>query len=238
MHSLIKNVYVLIMLFFLVACGQREGLAPVVELNWREANHKQLNHVVVRGETLYAIAFRYDQDYRQLAKINHLSNPYTLHVGQVIHLQQRVIIRKQKREFSTSPFRPSPRPIKYNEGIQTWVWPVRGRIVASFIPNQGKKGIDIAGKKGDKIRAASSGVVAYAGSGLQGYGNLIIIKHNNQYLTAYGHNLRNLVHEGQMIKVGQNIAEIGVVGRRFWGVHFEIRKSGQPVNPLNYLEKY
>ena len=85
--------------------------------------------------------------------------------------------------------------------------------------------------------AASSGVVAYAGSGQAGYGNLIIIKHDNQYLTAYGNNLRNLVREGQHIQTGQAIAEIGVVDRRYWGVHFEIRQAGKPVNPLNYLQK-
>ena len=110
-------------------------------------------------------------------------------------------------------------------------------MVATFVPQQGKKGIDIAGSKGQKIQAAAGGVVAYAGSGLSGYGNLIIIKHNNQYLTAYGNKLRNLVKEGQHIRAGQTIAEMGVVDRRYWGVHFEIRKAGIPVNPLSYLKK-
>ena len=114
---------------------------------------------------------------------------------------------------------------------------MRGRVVATYVPQQGKKGIDIAGKKGDKIHAAAGGTVAYAGNGLSGYGNLIIIKHDNQYLTAYGDNLHNLVKEGQRIRRGQIIAEMGVVDRRFWGVHFEIRKAGKPVNPLNYLQK-
>lgn len=112
---------------------------------------------------------------------------------------------------------------------------MNGRVATRFIPQQGKKGIDIAGRKGEKIRAASSGVVAYAGNGLSGYGNLIIVKHNNQFLTAYGNNLRNLVKEGQKVKAGQIIAEMGVIDRRFWGVHFEIRRAGRPVNPLNYL---
>ena len=125
------------------------------------------------------------------------------------------------------------RPGRY----QSWLWPVNGRVATQFIPQQGKKGIDIAGMKGEKIRASSGGVVAYAGSGLSGYGNLIIIKHNNQFLTAYGNNLRNMVHEGQQVKAGQVIAEMGVVDRRFWGVHFEIRRAGKPVNPLNYLQK-
>ena len=110
-------------------------------------------------------------------------------------------------------------------------------MVTGFIPAQGKKGINIACRKEDKVRAASSGVVAYAGSGLAGYGNLIIIKHNNEYLTAYGNNARNLVSEGQRVNSGQIIAVAGMVDHKYWGVHFEIRKAGKPVNPLIYLQK-
>lgn len=85
--------------------------------------------------------------------------------------------------------------------------------------------------------AAADGVVAYSGNGLSGYGNLIIIKHNGQFLTAYANNLKNKVEEGQKVKAGQIIAEMGIIDRQFWGVHFEIRKSGQPVNPMLYLQK-
>lgn len=118
-----------------------------------------------------------------------------------------------------------------------WLWPVSGRVVTSFVPEQGKKGINIASRKGEKVIAAAAGVVAYAGSGLAGYGNLIIIKHNYGYLTAYGNNSKIMVSEGQHVKAGQIIAEVGVVDRKYTGVHFEIRKSGIPVNPLNYLQK-
>ena len=118
-----------------------------------------------------------------------------------------------------------------------WSWPVNGHVVTTFIPDQGKKGINIACKKGEKIHAAAGGVVAYAGSGLAGYGNLIIIKHNNEYLTAYGNSARNLVSEGQKVRPGQVIAEVGVVEHKYLGVHFEIRKAGKPVNPLIYLQK-
>jgi lipoprotein NlpD len=85
------------------------------------------------------------------------------------------------------------------------------------------------------ILAAASGVVAYAGHGLAGYGNLIIIKHDAQRLTAYGYNLRNVVHEGQHVLAGQKIAEMGAVDRRFWRLHFEVREAGRPVNPLRYV---
>lgn len=244
----------LILSLFLSACGEREGLAPVVELNWHAAKSmRALSHVVVRGETLYAIAFHYDLDYRQLAVINHLSSPYTLRVGQVLRIKGQSAVLTQPGHRATQSPRvsnqrtspvyhyqpPAPPPVRQTANPKNgrWLWPVYGRIVSSFMPQLGKKGIDIAGKKGDMIHAASGGVVAYAGSGISGYGNLIIIKHNNQYLTAYGNNLRNLVKEGQRIKAGQTIAEMGVVDRRFWGVHFEIRNAGVPVNPLNYLQK-
>lgn len=117
----------------------------------------------------------------------------------------------------------------------TWRTPAQGTIVRSFLPLQGKKGIDIAGQKGEPIHAAKAGTVAYAGNGIAGYGNLIIIKHEGQFLTAYGNNLKNYVHEGQKVKVGQIIAEMGRLDGKYWGVHFEIRKAGQPVNPIRYL---
>lgn len=245
---------VLILSVLLVACNSRTTLAPVVELKWQPHNSHQNTHIVKRGETLYAIAFRYDQDYRQLAAINHLRNPYSLAVGQVIRIRETSGFTSPGRSHFTEP-KPRARPssIRQRPTVQpyvrqqpswptvargqNWMWPVNGRIASNFIPQQGKKGIDIAGKKGEKIHAASSGVVAYAGSGLSGYGNLIIIKHDGQYLTAYGNNARNMVREGQKVKVGQVIAEMGVIDRRFWGVHFEIRKAGKPVNPLNYLKR-
>ncbi|RUQ96328.1 MULTISPECIES: peptidoglycan DD-metalloendopeptidase family protein [Legionella] len=268
-----KGIIFLFLPLFLSACEQRVGLAPVVELNWETARNRNsshpLRHVVVRGETLYAIAFRYDQDYRQLAAINNLSSPYTLRVGQVLRVQpsinQPIRPLQETQRFIPAPppvarrplparsapikYLPMPQPkavIKKQEPAAThqnvasnsqWQWPVYGKIMTGFVPQQGKKGIDIAGKKGEKIHAAASGVVAYAGSGLAGYGNLIIIKHNNQFLTAYGNNWRNLVREGQQVKAGQVIAEMGLIDNRFWGLHFEIRKAGQPVNPLQYLKK-
>ncbi|MBA2653260.1 MAG: peptidoglycan DD-metalloendopeptidase family protein [Tatlockia sp.] len=242
---------VLIVIFLLAGCETRTSLAPVVELPWQSHNSRQITHLVRRGETLYAIAFRYDLDYRQLAALNHLQSPFSLHVGQKLRVKPgananhpRRFDYKSKTVHKYTPQRPRPKtyltqknsqPVQI--GSKQWLWPLNGRVTTGFIPQQGKKGIDIAGKKGEMVHATSSGVVAYAGSGLAGYGNLIIIKHNDGLLTAYGNNSRNIVKEGQKVKAGQNIAEIGVMDRRYWGVHFEIRKNGKPVNPLDYLRK-
>ncbi|WP_408606890.1 peptidoglycan DD-metalloendopeptidase family protein [Legionella clemsonensis] len=243
---------VLLLFLLLGGCESRTTLAPVEELKWHPYGKQSSVYTVRRGDTLYSIAFRYDTDFRALAAFNHLRSPYTVRVGQVLrigsapvphktvfHRQQTArkplyLTKRTTIKKGTSKIIPKDRwtPSAAN---QHWIWPVNGRVATRFAPQQGKKGIDIAGKKGEKIRAASSGIVAYSGNGLSGYGNLIIIKHNNQFLTAYGNNLHNLVREGQKVKAGQIIAEMGVIDRRFWGVHFEIRRAGKPVNPLNYL---
>ena len=113
-------------------------------------------------------------------------------------------------------------------------WPVRGNLIAGFDEAK-NKGLDIAGKAGDPVLAAADGKVVYAGSGLRGYGNLIIIKHNNTYLTAYAHNQTLLVKEEQAIKRGQKIAEMGNSDADQVKLHFEIRRQGKPVDPAKYL---
>lgn len=238
--SFFKRFLCLFFSLILVGCGK--NWAPVSELRW----HSQKIYVVKRGDTLYSIAFRYDTDYKSLARLNHINPPYSLRVGQVINLRGVPSRRRQgSRNLATyKPYYAPPRPVvihspanRYARSASGWLWPVSGRVVTTFIPEQGKKGINIACKKGERVIASASGVVAYAGSGLAGYGNLIIIKHNYGYLTAYGHNSRLMVSEGQHVKAGQVIAEAGVIDHKYIGVHFEIRKSGVPVNPLNYLQK-
>lgn len=242
-----KRAVYFILISMLTGCEMGNHYAPVTEVKWQSFSQNQTRHIVRSGETLYAIAFRYDTDFRQLASINGLRPPYSLRVGQTINLKG---IRRPRvvpiKPTSKPVFRPKSPPKqqrviytpRYTQRSSTgWLWPVSGRVVTTFIPAQGKKGINIACNKGEKIRASSGGVVAYAGSGLSGYGNLIIIKHNNEYLTAYGNNARLLVKEGQRVSAGQVIAEAGLVDRKYWGVHFEIRRAGVPVNPLNYLQK-
>jgi lipoprotein NlpD len=233
-------------MLILAGCGSSDVLAPVTELKWQPDFKNQKKHIVQRGETLFAIAFRYDTDYRNLARINRLRSPYALRVGQVLSLQgirHKTVVNGSANTLQYSAQAPRPTtqrvisPPVNNIHSSGWLWPVNGHVTTSFMPAQGKKGINIACKKGDKVRVSAGGVVAYAGNGLAGYGNLIIIKHNNEYLTAYGNNARNLVSEGQRVTAGQVIAEAGVIDRKYWGVHFEIRKAGTPINPLDYLQK-
>ena len=125
-----------------------------------------------------------------------------------------------------------------NRDLVQWQWPVKGKIISTFSGQQhGNKGIDIAGKEGDRVVAAASGQVVYAGNALRGYGNLIIIKHNDDYLSAYAHNRKLLVKEKQMVTAGQLIAELGSSDATDARLHFEIRFRGSSVNPLKYLPK-
>ncbi len=123
-------------------------------------------------------------------------------------------------------------------GAPQWQWPAQGPIIARFQGATGlNKGVDIAGDLGQPVLAAASGQVVYAGTGLRGYGKLLIIKHNDTFLSAYAHNDRLLVGEGDQVKAGQRIADMGSSGTSRVKLHFEIRREGTPVDPLNYLPK-
>jgi len=130
-----------------------------------------------------------------------------------------------------------PKPVSTGDRPD-WVWPSEGKLIAKFSSKTPiNKGIDIAGRLGESVHAAAAGSVVYAGSGLLGYGNLVIVKHNDEFLSAYAHNKRLLVKENQQVKAGQVIAEIGSSGTDKVKLHFEIRRQGKPVDPLRYLPK-
>ncbi len=136
----------------------------------------------------------------------------------------------KKKTSNTS----SRKSADFNKSL-SWSWPVKGKLLQSFAPAKGKKGIDIVAREGTPIKAAESGKVVYSGQGLRGYGLLLIIKHNETFLSAYAHNQSLLINEGQIVKKGQTIARLGNTGTDRNKLHFEIRKNGQPVNPLSYL---
>ncbi|MBS0486525.1 MAG: peptidoglycan DD-metalloendopeptidase family protein [Proteobacteria bacterium] len=280
---------------------------------------------VVRGDTLYSIAFKHGLDYRDLATWNGIASPYRILVGQELRLSappapvvaaaspatpepqpgQAVTTGIGESTATTAPLSsasaaaqkpsafepiaaqaatapapvpaapasaapataaaekppvatPAPKPIEQappitkpvaplptkpaestaelNAGGVTWRWPADGKVVGTFVAgDQTKQGLDIAGSAGDPVRAAADGEVVYSGNGLIGYGELVIVKHNANFLSAYGHNRKRLVKEGDRVKAGQQIAEMGATSASRDELHFEIRKNGKPVNPLDYL---
>ncbi len=200
-------------------------------------------HQVKPGESLYEIAWRYNRDFTDLAKINGINKPYKINAGDYLRLSKHdkaPHTAKPKQEVA-SVKKPTPAPKAPPEPVLpkdfAWVWPTSGTIIHYFSNEKGQKGIDIAGKTGQPVLAAAPGVVVYSGSGLRGYGQLIILKHNDEFLSAYAHNRQLLVKEGDSVKVLQKIAEMGQTDTESVRLHFEIRRKGEPVNPLQYLPK-
>jgi lipoprotein NlpD len=223
-------------------------------------------YVVRRGDTLFSIAFRYGWDYKALAARNQIPEPYTIRPGQTIRFDGRSnstssgVVAVPGRATSTTSTQTSAsgsvkttvisKPVATVPSVSAppagpagpapkgWTWPSNGVLIGKFSSNGSlNKGIDIAGDLGQPVLAASDGSVVYAGSGLRGYGELVIIKHSDTYVSAYGHNRRLLVREGQQVKAGQTIAEMGSTGTDRVKLHFEIRRQGKPVDPLQFLPR-
>ena len=196
-------------------------------------------HRVESGDTLYQIAWRYGLDFRDLARWNDIAPPYVIYPGQILVLNgssqpARVAGAERAAPSAEAPAgTPKAAPAA---GPLAWRWPVEGRVVRQYDAGAiGKRGIGIAAEPGSDVAAAAPGQVVYSGDGLRGYGNLIIIKHNERFLTAYGYNRELLVGEGEQVSGGQAIARVGGSANRNGELHFEIRQQGDPVNPLNYL---
>jgi lipoprotein NlpD len=310
----------------LAACASNPS-APVVDLSGNADSTASATAVpavrpapasgtyrVVRGDTLYAIAFRRGLDYRDVAAWNRIPPPYRIYAGQDLRLDGApsnahpapaatstvaaattstaaaaatgtatpkpapdrpgmfedvppapnpapavaaqlstdTVTAKPPPVPSSKPVVPEPaaKPpmaeappplhvaddsVASSNGV-AWRWPGRGSLVGTFVGgDQTRQGIDIAGKAGDPVLAAADGEVVYSGNGLLGYGELIIVKHNANFLSAYGHNRKRLVQEGDKVKGGQQIAEMGSSASARDELHFEIRKNGKPVNPIDYL---
>ena len=217
------------------------------------------------GDTLYRIAIEHGQSARDVQAWNGLANPNMIEVGQVLRVAPPqginssgsvapaaataaavvppgVVARPLNAPAVAQPGAvaapvpaPAADPVKAGNAVDL-VWPARGSVIAQF-DDVKNKGISIAGRVGDPVLAAADGRVVYAGAGLRGYGNLIIIKHNDTFLTAYAHNQSLLVREDQAVKQGQKIAEMGSSDADRVKLHFEVRRDGKPVDPLQYLPK-
>ena len=221
--------------------GTRSAVRPAPQSIPRDGYH-----VVQAGETLYGISFRYGLRYQDVAAWNQLDDASVIEVGQRLRLRPPSVVTASPIPRapvpSTAPVSPPvvatpPRPTApAAAGAPAWRWPTSGQIIGRFVagdPTQ--QGIDIAGNAGQAVIAAADGVVVYSGAGLVGYGELIIIKHNDQWLSAYAHNRKRLVAEGARIKAGDVVAEMGRSGAIRDMLHFEIRLNGKPVDPLQYL---
>ncbi|HHA2488349.1 TPA: peptidoglycan DD-metalloendopeptidase family protein [Stenotrophomonas maltophilia] len=204
--------------------------------------------VVRKGDTIYALARIHDITPADLIAWNSLDNPSTIHPGQVIRLYPAGASGGRAPATVVTPPRsggssggsttsaPAPAPVGPVKSNIAWRWPADGAIVGRYVAGDAtKQGVDIAGTSGQPVKATANGVVVYSGAGLVGYGELIIIKHSDQWLSAYGHNRKRLVNEGQSVKAGEQIAEMGRTGANRDMVHFEIRYNGKPVDPQQYL---
>ncbi|MGC6481123.1 MAG: peptidoglycan DD-metalloendopeptidase family protein [Porticoccaceae bacterium] len=239
-----KMLVFLIVLFSALIQGCTPYNAPIIDL---EQPPSQLikTHLVEEGETLYSIAWRYDFNVRELARINRLSEPYRVRKGQVISLDKNIksasmpVIEKVKKAVSkvTDKSRSTAKTTinqsltKLGQNKLRWQRPITGKIIEAYNPRDLRKGVEIQAVSGASVKSAARGVVVYAGDGLRDYGKLVIIKHTDYLLSAYGHNQKLLVKEGQVVDGSKIISKLGSSGR----LYFEIRKDGKPINPMTYI---
>ena len=210
------------------------------------------------GDTLIRIGLESGQNFRDIVRWNNLENPNIIEVGQVLRVVPpvsdiavvtRPVVAGAVVASASSPRPPAsaassavvapavvvaPAASAGSDEDVGWIWPAQGVLLAGFDEAK-NKGLDIGGKAGDAVVASADGRVVYAGAGLRGYGNLIILKHNNTFLTAYAHNQTLLVKEDQTVKKGQKIAEMGNSDADRVKLHFEVRRQGKPVDPARYL---
>ncbi|WP_439102177.1 peptidoglycan DD-metalloendopeptidase family protein [Congregibacter sp.] len=263
----------------LVSCADKP-LAPIEDRSRGGTARVEQRYTVLRGDTLFSIAFRYGLDFRRLAAANAIAAPFTIYPGQTLQLVEtdppraaaKVAPAKEPGQSSEpgarAPAAATPRTTTASVAVSSstpaakrtaataapttktaqpratvagtnikvgnWRWPVRGRVVRRFEKNL-HKGLDISGNRGDPVQATAGGQVVYAGSGIAGYGLMLIVRHNDEYLSAYGHNDALLVGEGDVVRAGQKIAERGSSGTDSVKLHFEIRRQGRPVDPLKLL---
>jgi len=213
---------------------------------------------VRKGDTLIGIALNTGGDYRDIAAMNQLADINKIQLDRTLCVRRSTQKAKKPAADSTQTAKPE-QPIKESskavaakpvedmpstaaatnaamaDGVK-FAWPAKGKVIAGFNESS-NKGINIAGKMGEPVDAAAEGKVVYAGSGLRGYGNLVIIKHDGNYLTAYAHNSKILVKEGETVKRGQRIADMGDSDADTAMLHFEVRRQGKPVDPMKFLNQ-
>ena len=243
-RHLLRWLTVVLVTFSLSACIQYKSIDS--------PNSPQvLQYTVKLTDTLYSIAWRYGLDYRELAQWNRIEINSVIVPGQTLYLSKPADTPNVPTEIANQSVPQTPAPtiktapeskndtkIVNNLPKGRWLWPTKGGLLSTFSASQlSRKGIDIAGKKGQPVRAVASGKVVYSGNGLAGYGNLIIVKHSDTYLSAYAYCHNRLVKEGDYINAGTTIAQMGQDKNGKAKLHFQVRKNGKPVDPLGFLAK-
>ena len=215
-------------------------------------------YTVQPGDTLFSIAAAFGRDVKDIARWNSIDDPSRIRVGQTLRVvppsgetaavlpvtPTAPAVTKPLEGPTATPAEPAAAPGPVASIPETkpaapapaadWIWPVNGKVIDRFDERR-NKGIGIAAKEGDPVVASADGQVVYRGSGLRGYGNLVILKHNDDFISAYAHNRQILVEQGQMVKKGQRIAEVGKTDATQPKLHFEIRRQGKPVDPARLL---
>jgi lipoprotein NlpD len=251
-----------VLTIYMTACSAMP-LTPVSEKSvgarYPESGYRE----VLPGDTLYSIAWESGRDYREVANWNDISPPYLIKPGQKLRLFPPRQIRGDRRteqisqsqispQSNNMPSRESGKDAYTVERLEpptkpqlrsgsaaklSWSWPTEGKLLETFALNGPNKGIDISGMRGQPILAANVGKVVYQGGGLRGYGQLIIMQHDADFLSAYAHCDKIYVKEGDVIQKGQKIADMGSSGADKIMLHFEIRYRGTPVDPQDYLPR-
>lgn len=198
-------------------------------------------YTVKRGDTLYRISRITGTSVKDLASMNNISAPYTIEVGQKLKINGKSSSAKKSTSSKgkTAKVTPSyavPQSSWPPVGQRCWLWPASGKVVMPYSTSEGgNKGIDIAAARGTPVYASGAGKVVYVGNQLRGYGNLIMLKHGEDYITAYAHNDTMLVNNGQNVKAGQKIATMGSTGTDSVKLHFQIRYKATAIDPQRYL---
>lgn len=256
-----KLIVVLALSVFAYGCASSG--APPIESREAPPSRRINIHEVQAGETLYSIAWRYETDYRDMARVNGLREPYDLSRGQRLKIYDDgaapIITAANPASQRAAPVRTAPvrtpattrtssssgavsapavRPaVSVPSTVGDWAWPVKGRMTSAFGADSRTKGIVIDPGAETLVKAAADGVVVYAGTGIRGIGNLLIVKHSNLFLSAYAYNSELLAKEGDQVRSGQSIARVGKNTDGSPRVYFEIRRDGKPVDPIRYLPK-
>ncbi len=225
---------------------QRVGVAVTSPSGWKQGPHLRV-HQAKAGETLHSIAFEMGVDINDLVAWNGLADKTRIRADQTLLIEpptapigEAGMSEGALGRSSSERFPPKITTVvpKVPMGVASgWIWPVKGQVTRGFDPRKGSKGLDIVAVEGMLVNAAAAGEVVYAGNGLRGYGNLIILKHNVTTLSAYAHQSRLLVSEGQQVLRGQPIGEVGSTDAERIKLHFQIREFGKPVDPRIYLPK-